>query len=289
MIIVFNPTAGARRAAALWRVLDVLTTSGVRVEVMRTQARGHATELARAAASAGARMVVAAGGDGTIAEVAQGIAGSGAALGIIPIGTANVLAHELRLPFVPRDVAAALALGRTRLIHPGVFEGEDGPRLFVQMVGAGFDADVVHSLSPRLKRALGKTAYVLHGVGELARYRFPRIGLKLDGRAMEAGSVIVTKGRFYAGRYVLAPEADPTRPGFQVAMFDRYGPAATLVYGAVLPTGMLRKVPGVRIVAAREVEITGRGVPLQADGDAVGFAPVRITETVGGLRVVVGS
>lgn len=288
MVIVFNPTAGRRRVAALWRVLDILTMNGVRIEVMRTEAPGHAATLARAAVAAGETMVVAAGGDGTIAEVAQGIAGSGAALGIIPIGTANVLAHELRLKFAPRDVAAALAVGRTRLIHPGLCTGPLGARLFVQMLGAGFDADVVHALAPRLKRMMGRSAYVVQGVRELARYRFPRIRLRIDGRAVEAGSAIVSKGRLYAGAYVLAPQADPSRPGFQVALFDRAGPASTLLYGAMLPTGTLARLPWVRVLAGREIEIGSLGIPLQADGDAAGFSPVRITEAAGGLRVVVG-
>src|SRR5487761_2782783 len=98
MVIVFNPAAGNRRVHRLWRVLDILAANGV-------------------------RWVVAAGGDGTIAEVASGLLGTGAALGVIPLGTANVLAHEYALPFAPRAVAAALAFGRTRPLWPGLAEG----------------------------------------------------------------------------------------------------------------------------------------------------------------------
>ncbi len=153
MLIVFNPAAGARRADLLWRVLDVMATSGVRVEMIETRRAGHAAELAREAALAGRRLVVAAGGDGTIAEVACGLLGSGSILGVIPLGTANVLAHELALPFAPRAVAAALAFGRTRRLWPGLVRGAPGvagePRLFVQMLGAGFDAQVVHRMPGR--------------------------------------------------------------------------------------------------------------------------------------------
>ncbi len=114
MLIVYNPTAGRRRAQRLWRVLDVMAANGVRLELAETRHAGHATELARQAAASGARLVVAAGGDGTIAEVANGLNGSTCMLGVVPLGTANVLAHELELPFDPRAVAAALAFGRTR-------------------------------------------------------------------------------------------------------------------------------------------------------------------------------
>ena len=109
MLIIYNPAAGRRRAARLWRVLDVMVHNGVKLELAETQHPGHATTLAREAAADGADLVVAAGGDGTIAEVAAGLAGSDCMMGIIPLGTANVLAHELGLKMTPKDIAAALA------------------------------------------------------------------------------------------------------------------------------------------------------------------------------------
>jgi diacylglycerol kinase (ATP) len=130
MIIVFNPTAGMRRASLLWRVLDVLVANGIRIELTETHRPGHAEALAREAVCGGASMVVAAGGDGTIAEVANGLLGSSARLGVIPLGSANVVAHELSLPFEPRAVAAALAFGRTRPLWPGMARGAEGTRLY---------------------------------------------------------------------------------------------------------------------------------------------------------------
>src|SRR3954469_11746941 len=106
MIIIFNPAAGRRRAHLLWRGLDVLGANGVRLDLAETHRAGPAEALAREAVLHGEPMVVAAGGDGTIAEVANGLIGSGTRLGVIPLGTANVLAHELGLPFAPRAVAA---------------------------------------------------------------------------------------------------------------------------------------------------------------------------------------
>ena len=119
MFIVFNPAAGRRRTQLLWPVLDVMAASGVKLEIAETRHAGHAAMLARGAAQSGRRLVVAAGGDGTITEVASGLAGSDCRLGVIPLGTANVLARELALPFAPAAVAAALAFGRTRLVWPG--------------------------------------------------------------------------------------------------------------------------------------------------------------------------
>ena len=288
VIIVFNPAAGRRRARLLWRVVDVLAENGVRVAIERTDSPGHAERLARKAASSGAGLVVAAGGDGTIAEVANGLAGSATRLGIIPLGTANVLARELGLSFAPHAVAAALAFGRTRRIFPGIARTEAGERLFVQMVGAGFDAAVVRHLPIPLKRAIGRSAYVLQSLREAGRYAFAPIRLRLDGEATEAGSVIVTKGRLYAGPFLLAPDASPTRPGFTVALFERSGPLAALAYGAALPLDLLPAMPGLRLARASEVEIVAPGVPTQADGDPAGETPVRLTDAPAPIEIVVG-
>jgi diacylglycerol kinase (ATP) len=288
MLILFNPAAGARRRRRLLVALDLLRSVGMRPEVADTAWRGHATELARQAAAAGMGVVVAAGGDGTIAEVAAGLAGSDAALGVLPLGTANVLALELGLPCAPEGAAAVLAMGRTALLHPGLARYPDGRELlFVQMLGAGFDAAVVHGLAPGLKRALGKGAYVWQTLREMPRYGFPPIGVRLDGRAEWAASVIVSKGRLYGGRFLLAPGADPRREGFHVALFRDAGALAALRYGAALTLGLLPGLRGVELLRAREVALEGAGIPAQADGDAAGHLPLRIGPAPRPLRIVV--
>nr|WP_294526685.1 YegS/Rv2252/BmrU family lipid kinase [uncultured Rhodopila sp.] len=289
MIIVFNPVAGRRRAQLLWRVLDVLVANGVRLDIAETQRAGHAEALAREAVERGEQMVVAAGGDGTIAEVANGLMGSGARLGVIPLGTANVLAHELGLPFAPKAVAAALAFGRTCTLWPGQANGPDGTRLFVQMLGVGFDAHVVQNLSFPLKKALGKGAYVLQSLRELGRYRFPPIHMRIDGTETEASSVIVSKGRLYGGTFHLAADAMPGEPGFSVVLFGYSGPAAAMMYAAALPLNLLGHAPGVRHVRARRIDfLQNDAVPAQADGDRAGYAPLWIADAPGPIQVVVG-
>lgn len=289
MIVIFNPTAGRRRAQLLWRVLDVLVENGVRIDLARTIGRGHATDLARAAARDGARLVVAAGGDGTVAEVAAGLLGTPARLGIIPLGTANVLARELDLPMQPRAVAAALAFGRTRPVWPGIAETSEGSRLFVQMLGAGLDAQVVHRLAPRLKRLLGRGAYVLQTLGEAVRYRYPPLRVRIDGVERPAASVVVCKGRLYGGPYLLAPDASPGAPGFTVALFEAGCPLATIGYGAALPLNLLPQVPGLTLLRGRKIEIRADGcVPAQADGDAAGATPLLIRDSESSIEVVVG-
>ena len=289
MMVVFNPIAGRRRAPFLWRVLDTMLASGLRLELAETTSRGHAETLARSAALAGERLVVAAGGDGTIAEVANGLIGSDAKLGVIPLGTANVLAHELALPFAPRAIAAALAFGRTRVLWPGLATGPATARLFVQMLGLGFDAEVVRRLSPQLKRLFGRAAYVWQTLRELPRYRFRSIRLRIDGDETEAASVIVTKGRLYGGHYLLAPDARPGEPGLSVVLFKHGGPYAALTCGAALPLNRLPAMPGIQHRRAMQVEILGEHrAPAQVDGDPAGFSPLTVTDATAPIQVVAG-
>ena len=289
MVIVFNPVAGRRRAQLLWRVLDVLVANGVRLQLAETTRPGHAEALARDAARRGAEMVVAAGGDGTIAEVANGLMGSSTRLGVIPLGTANVLAHELGLPFGPRAVAAALAFGRTTTLWPGIAKGADGERLFVQMVGVGFDAQVVRHLPFALKKLLGKGAYVLQSLREMVRYPFPAIHLRIDELETKAASVIVSKGRLYGGNFRLAPNARSGEPGFSVVLFDHAGPSAALMYGAALPLNLLGKAPGVRHLRAATISIVGnQRLPIQTDGDFGGYTPMSVVDAAGPIQIVTG-
>jgi diacylglycerol kinase family enzyme len=295
MLVIFNPVAGRRRATALWRVLDLLVENGIKIEVAETQYAGHATLLARDAAREGLGLVVAAGGDGTIAEVANGLLGSPTALGVIPLGTANVLAKEYRLPTTPRGLANALAYKRTKSLWPGIAKlggvGAAGAEhVFVQMVGLGFDGAVVHGLQPLLKRVIGRGAYVWQSLWESVAYRFPRVRLEVDGTAYEAASVVVSKGRLYGGPYLLAPNAAPSEPGFQIALFEHSGTLPALLSGAALPLGLLPRCPGVRVVAGRHVEFAAGNGPIktQSDGDALAGTPVMVVDAGCPIQLVVG-
>ena len=289
MLVIYNPTAGRRRVSRLWRVLDVLVAHGVRLEVVETRHAGHAGLLAREAARRGSELVVAAGGDGTIAEVASGLDGLDAPLGIIPLGTANVLAHELSLPTDANGLAAVLARGQVVPLWPGIARGRSGSRLFVQMLGIGFDAHVVHRISRPVKRALGRGAYVLQTLRELPRYDFAPVRLRIDGEAAVAGSVIIAKGSLYGGPYLLAPEARTDAPGFSVMLFEQAGIAAALLAGAALPLNLLGRVPGLVHRRASEVVLPDEaGRPAQADGDPAGTTPLHVSDALAPLRLMVG-
>jgi diacylglycerol kinase (ATP) len=288
MIIVFNPAAGPRRRALLDPVLAALAARGAEVELRATGGPGDATRIAREAALPADRLIVAAGGDGTIAEVAAGLLDNPARmdfrLGVIPLGTANVLAHEIGLARRPEAVVAALLDGRLRPLHVGRIGEGATARAFLMMAGAGFDAAVVAAVGPRLKRLLGKGAYVLHTLRLAATGRFAPLDVIVDGVPMRAKSVVVCNGAHYGGPYRLAPNADLGASGFEVVLLDGAGGAGLVAQGLRLMRGTLHSAPGTRIVTARVIEIIGGG-PLQADGDIVAFLPTRIQASCGFLTL----
>ncbi|AHJ67882.1 diacylglycerol/lipid kinase family protein [Granulibacter bethesdensis] len=288
MIVIFNPAAGQRRPGRLWAVLDLLLEHGIKVELAETRHPGHATELARQAAASGTDMIVAAGGDGTIAEIAQGMIGSPTRLGILPLGSANVLAHELTLPVRAKAIASTLAFRRTRPLWPGLVQAGQRQRLFVQMLGVGFDAQVVHHLPLPLKRFTGRIAYAAQSIREISRYRSTRFPVIIDGQPHEAATVIVAKGRYYGGPFLLAPDAASDSPGFSIAMFQQDSTRDILKYGLQLLFGQLPACTGLKFLRGREIIFPGSTIlPAQADGDPAGHTPLHIGDAPCPLRVVV--
>lgn len=287
LLIIFNPTAGLRRRARLQRVLDRLAAYGCQITLRETETAGHAEALAAAADPLHYDIVVAAGGDGTINEVANGLATLPLPLAIIPLGTANVLAAEIGLPTEPAQVGEAIACGATQPIVLGAANG----RRFIMMAGAGFDAHVVNEVSVPLKRWLGKGAYVAAFLHQLFAFRFPSYRVRVDGIDFRAGSVIVANGRFYAGRFVAAPGADLCRPQLEVCLFERCGRLATIGYALALLTGRLPRLQSYRMItAANTVEILGApGEPVQGDGDVIGRLDARIEVIPAALQLIMPS
>ena len=281
--IIFNPAAGRRRRRTLDRIVTALEARDINVSVAATSGPGDATRLARRAVSDGAGVVAAAGGDGTIREVVTGMIGGNALLGIVPMGTASVLAAELRLPRRPEAVAAVLAGESTRDLHVPRANG----RPFLLMAGAGFDGALVESVSPGLKRRLGKGAYVFSALRTWAAGPCPRIRVEADGSVRHAEWVVVTNVSRYAGPYVLAPGADPLSQELAVCLFERARPF--VLVGALFRTGCGAAVraPGLEILRAHDVALSApERVPVQIDGDAAGTLPVRLTSTSERIRVL---
>ena len=270
LIVIFNPTAGRRRTRRLAQAMRHLE-GRADVTHRRTSARGDAEAFARATPQ-GAIAVVA-GGDGTANEVANGLlAAGGGAMAVIPLGTANVLAAELAILGMA-SAAGAAASGSVLAYRPGLANG----RGFLMMAGAGFDAHVVAGVSPRLKRLFGKGAYAIETLRQLRRFPFPRYRVTIDDVVHDAASVIVARGHFYGGRFVVAPEARLESDELHVCLFRRGGRLRTIGYALALALGRLHRLADVEIIRARKVIIEGPpGDPVQGDGDLIGRLPVAI-------------
>jgi YegS/Rv2252/BmrU family lipid kinase len=271
--IVFNPAAGRSRRSRLTTVADKVKSLGCHVTVLETNAPGHAEAIVRALNDADFDIIAAAGGDGTVNEVVNGLQGKSMALAVIPLGTANVLADEVGLGRKADRIAEAIAHGAVRPIRVGTANG----RRFVMMAGAGFDAEVVDGVRLDLKKIIGPLAYVWEMIRQAFLYRFVGCDVQIDGQMYWAVSAIVCNGRSYGGPFTAAPDADLEADDFQVVLFERSGWFNVLRYGLALVFGRLPYLSDIRIVPGRHIVIRGGdGAPVQADGDILARLPVAI-------------
>jgi diacylglycerol kinase (ATP) len=289
LLVIHNPMAGARRRRRFRATLAALEAAGAGIRVLDTGARGDAERMARDLAASGFDALVAAGGDGTVNEIVNGLlarpeAAGPVPFGVIPLGTANVLAAELELPFDPAEVADLLVRGRPRRIHPGLANG----RAFSMMAGVGLDARVVERVDPVLKRIAGKGAYAAETLRQLAFGRPAAYRVTVDGgQSREVGAVILAKGRFYGGRFVCAPDARLDDPCLHACLFPRIGRRHALRYAAGVVLGTIRRMHDYAVVRAGRVLVEGpEGEAVQGDGDVIARLPLDVRVASGPLTVI---
>ena len=282
--VIHNPVAGPKIVNRIDRVRAYLSDRGVPFRVRETAAPGDAVAMARQAAFEGADVVVAVGGDGTMNEVADGLAGSATRLAFVPHGTGNVFAREFSLPESVEGCLDLLSSGKTISVRMAQANG----RRFVLMGSAGFDAEVVERMSSRQKNLLGIAAYVLCGARHILRPQ-PSLWLEFPGRErIEAQAVIVARGRKYGGNVTIAPGGDIAGGTFQVIALLRKGRWSIAKFAldalrgkhAVSRHVLIRESPSLFVRSS---------IPsaCQVDGEYLGPLPVRFTVTDTLLRVVV--
>ena len=271
VLVIYNPAAGGGRERALQRLHQALLGRGAEVEIHRTTAPGDATEFLRSRV-APVDVVVAVGGDGTTNEVINGLA-EGVPLAIMATGTANVLARELGLPSAPDKVAQLVVDGQTLAVWPGRLNG----RRFLMWVGIGYDAWVVNATDLALKQRIGKGAYMVAMLSQIARYGRQRFRLTLDGRPYDCYSAIVANARYYGGSFILSRAANITEPGLQVLLFQKPSRWTLIKCVLALLVGRMESMDGVQSLRVRTLEADAvDGEPLQADGDPAGLLPARV-------------
>ena len=282
--VIYNPVAGPRRGNRIDRVRGFLSSRVLSFRFRETGGPGDAILMAREAAHAGVETVIAIGGDGTLNEVANGLAGSATRLLAVPLGTGNVFAKEFSLPPTVEGCLALLEEGKT--VSVPLARAND--RYFVLMASAGFDAEVVERMTYRQKNALGISAYVLAGVRHILR-RQPPLWVELpDRERIEAQSVIVARGKTYGGNVTIAPEADISGNTFQVILLLRKGRWAIGRFALDILRGRHIASRHVTVREAPSLVVRCR-IPsaAQVDGDYLGTLPVRFSVTDVPLRIVV--
>jgi diacylglycerol kinase (ATP) len=272
-VIIGNPNSGrAGSKGYLERCAKILRSGGLEVEVLNTERPDHATELATLA---GDRLVVAAGGDGTINEVINGL-GEGATLGILPLGTANVLARELGLPLDAKRACERILRGERVRIDLGVARNREGvERRFACMAGIGFDAHVVRAVTPRLKRYLRSLAFALTAFKVLAKEDLPWVQVMHGDTTHVTRFAIVANAHHYGGDFRISRSAMLTSGELEVVMV---GHVSVLLRPDILG-GILARKPldrSMRSFTATELRACAPDaeVPVQIDGEAWGRLPM---------------
>lgn len=283
IILIANPTAGHRRRHDLDSAVAHLREKGAVVELWETRRRGDGRALAQQAVIQKPDVIVAAGGDGTINEVVNGMAYSGIPLGVLPLGTANVFALELGLPMNAVDAAGIVFNGRSDNIHLG----RVNEHYFLQMAGVGFDAQVVYNLDLGLKKRLGKLAYVRTGVEALMHPPEDVLEIVVDGEALQGYGAIIGNGRYYGGTFKVTPLAGVDKPELDICIFTGRGAWSLARTMTAIALGL--KPPASDAVYRKGKDITirsDRPDPVQADGDIVARLPASFTVSENALNVM---
>lgn len=286
--LIINPASGGAGQADMNRLEGIATGMGYELDVIETERAGHATELA-AEAIGSFDIVIAAGGDGTITETVNGLAGTDIPLGIVPLGTANVLARETGIPLTPHMAFEAALSRAPQSISLGHMEAGGLSSYFCLMAGVGYDASVVHNVNTGLKKVIGKGAYVLKALETLALWSAPELGVTVDGKANECQTVVICNARKYGGDLIMAPGADIGKPGFEVIMLK--GKGRTELMNFLISFGLMnasaRHLNGrnVEVVSGQDIRVEGNA-HIQLDGDDFGPAPALISARPDALRLV---
>lgn len=302
--ILFNPNSGRRRRRAeLEQAVAILQSAGVHTELTVCLSSEEATIHARCAVAAGADTVFACGGDGTIHDVIQGLANTPVALAILPLGTANALAHDLDLPQRPAAAARAAIEGQVRRIPLGRIEyqdfaGKPTQRYFTVAAGVGVDAHLFYKLNRDLKTQAGMAAYYMKAWHLWARHRMRKFEVEYnDGSARQQAiltELLAVRIRFFGNILrELVPGANLTLPDLRTVMCRTSSRAAYLRYvtGALL--GRPQKIAGIDTISCSEItcrepekDRDEERVYVQADGELLGRLPARMSMVADALSLV---
>jgi diacylglycerol kinase (ATP) len=289
--VIFNPAAKGEKAQRFRKFLGTIEKE---CTLIQTTGIGAARTLAAQAVRDGFERIVAAGGDGTLNEVVNGIGDADAfdstALGLLPLGTVNVFAREL---MISRDMESAwkiIRAGHTTRIDLGLvsFSAKSGlqQRYFAQLAGAGLDARAVELVHWPLKKRIGPLAYIVAGLSAL-RERAPEIAIETNGFSTTGKFVLVGNGRLYGGQFKIFPAADLRDGVLDLCVFPN---ASWFTLAKCAPQLLLRgtlPASASECLRAEKFTLTSReNVPVELDGELVGHLPATFSVQREKLRVL---
>ncbi len=301
--LIFNPAAGRLRnhgAERLAEAMRIFRDAGIEMDLRATDAPGSATTLARAAVQHGLQLVIVCGGDGTLNEVVNGMAGSNVPLGLLPAGTANVLAKELGLRWSIPRAAAQLVRGRLQRIALGQAVAENAPepagqtpaapRYFISLAGAGVDADMIRRVHDGIKQRTGILAYWLAGIQQLLEYDYPMFRARSAERELNAAFLCVGRTRAHGFPVNITTGANLFEDRFELAAFTYRNSWAFLASGLAAFFGRLRRSRSAHFWKTSELRmdaVNGARILFQVDGELMGSLPVTFRIVPDSLTLVV--
>ncbi|HWX53340.1 MAG TPA: diacylglycerol kinase family protein [Verrucomicrobiae bacterium] len=293
VILIYNPASGQRRERRerqMARIVELYRASGLEVEASATTHAGSAIEQTQAAVAAGFDTVIACGGDGTLNEALNGLvlSSSNAALGVVPLGSGNLLATDLRLPSDPFAAAQKLLRYKPRQIHPGVITSHDGTgprqRYFVVAAGVGSDAELMYRTAVQAKERYGRNAYFLEMIRMALRGRYPMFQVEWEdgsgGRHnAQVALVMAIRARKFPGllRFVNLDSA-LTRNDYRLVLFRTNKVRHFLNYFGSVASGLNWRVRQIELVHSQWFRCSALShdvrIRTQADGELLGMLPV---------------
>lgn len=268
----------------------ILRETGHDAILAPTTGPAMAGDMARQSIAEGAEMIIAAGGDGTINEVIEGMVNSPVPLGILPAGTANVLANETGMSTSLEKAARALADYRPQQIALGLLQatGTAAPRHFLLMAGVGLDARIVYNVSAGLKSKVGKLAYWAAAMTLVGR-RLEEFDVKIEGAVHRCSFALISRVRNYGGDFEIACRTGLMDDRFEVVLFQGHSSWRYLRYFTAVALKRLDGMQGVTVLRARDVCIAASADPrvhVQVDGEYAGRLPASIEIVPDALTVL---
>ncbi len=289
--LIYNPIARgvSRHRGSLQRSVEALKGQGISVALEATTGPGSATVQARHLIEDGCNLIIVAGGDGTINEVANGMLHSDVPLAILPGGTANVLGRELRMPISIERATAQINILRPCRISAGSLQGAGQRRIFLCMAGAGLDAEIVSRLNLDLKASTGKFAYYVAGFGQVGR-SLPEFDVTIDGQSYEASFALISRVRNYGGDLEIARGASLLRDEFEIVLFRGTIGMRYLPYLLGVLLGRTDRMKGCTVLHGRSVTCSTpvvREIYFQIDGELSGKLPITVEIVPDALTLLV--